>query len=88
MAKSANNIKKKYTKVKIGLNNNLSNKSNKIRLSPVINNKKLDLSLNNSDKKIVGNKINSKIKLQSNKKDINIKNIKFDNFTPNKAFKA
>ena len=88
LAKSANNIKKKYTKVKIGLNNNLSNKSNKIRLSPVINNKKLDLSLNNSDKKIVGNKINSKIKLQSNKKDINIKNIKFDNFTPNKAFKA
>ncbi len=88
LAKSANNIKKKYTKVKIGLNNNLSNKSNKIRLSPVINNKKLDLSLNNSDKKIIGNKINSKIKLQSNKKDINIKNIKFDNFTPNKAFKA
>ena len=88
LAKSANNIKKKYTKVKIGLNNNLSNKSNKIRLSPVINNKKLDLSLNNSDKKIVGNKINSKIKLQSNKKDINIKNLKFDNFTPNKAFKA
>ena len=88
LAKSANNIKKKYTKVKIGLNNNLSNKSNKIRLSPVINNKKLDLSLNNSDKKIIGNKINSKIKLQSNKKDINIKNLKFDNFTPNKAFKA
>ena len=88
LAKSANNIKKKYTKVKIGLNNNLSNKSNKIRLSPVINNKKLDLSLNNSDKRIVGNKINSKIKLQSNKKDINIKNIKLDNFTPNKAFKA
>ena len=88
LAKSANNIKKKYTKVKIGLNNNLSNKSNKIRLSPVINNKKLDLSLNNSDKKIIGSKINSKIKLQSNKKDINIKNIKFDNFTPNKAFKA
>ena len=88
LAKSANNIKKKYTKVKIGLNNNLSNKSNKIRLSPVINNKKLDFSLNNSDKKIIGNKINSKIKLQSNKKDINIKNIKFDNFTPNKAFKA
>ena len=88
LAKSANNIKKKYTKVKIGLNNNLSNKSNKIRLSPVINNKKLDLSLNNSDKKIVGSKINSKIKLQSNKKDINIKNLKFDNFTPNKAFKA
>ena len=88
LAKSANNIKKKYTKVKIGLNNNLSNKSNKIRLSPVINNKKLDLSLNNSDKKIIGSKINSKIKLQSNKKDINIKNLKFDNFTPNKAFKA
>ena len=88
LAKSANNIKKKYTKVKIGLNNNLSSKSNKIRLSPVINNKKLDLSFNNSDKKLIDSKINSKIKLQSNKKDINIKNIKFDNYKPNKAFKA
>jgi serine/threonine kinase 38 len=88
IAKSANNSKKKYTKVKIGINNNLSFKSNKIRLSPIINDKKLNISLNNSDKKLIGSKINSKIKIQNNKKDNNIKNIKFDDFSPNKTFKV
>jgi serine/threonine kinase 38 len=88
IAKSANNSKKKYTKVKIGINNNLSFKSNKIRLSPIINDKKLNISLNNPDKKLIGSKINSKIKIQNNKKDNNIKNIKFDDFSPNKTFKV
>ena len=90
LAKSANNSKNKYPKIKLGLNNNLNSKNNKMRLSPIINNKKLKISLSNSQKRLSGGKINTtkKIKIQEFKNDNSAKNIKDNNnnFPPNKIF--
>ena len=71
LAKSANNSKNRYNKVKFSVNNNLSGKNtNKIRLSPVMHNKNYKIPLNNSSKKPVGNNIvNKKIKIQDFKND-------------------
>ena len=91
LAKSANNSKNKYPKIKLGLNNNSNSKNNKMRLSPIINNKKLKISLSNSQKRLSGGKINTtkKIKIQEFKNDNSAKNIKDNNnnFSPNKIFK-
>ena len=75
-AKSAGNSKNKYTKDKLSQNNNLSSRyNNKIRISPNVNNKKLNISLNNSKKKIFENKINNKkIKIQNIKNDNSMNN--------------
>ena len=90
LAKSANNSKNKYPKIKLGLNNNSNSKNNKMRLSPIINNKKLKISLSNSQKRLSGGKINTtkKIKIQEFKNDNSAKNIKDNNnnFPPNKIF--
>ena len=87
-AKSANNSKNKYSKVKLGQNNNFSCR-NKIRLSPMVINKKMMISCNNSQKRLIGNKINnSKIKMQNIKKENSMKNIKDNNnLTPNQLLK-
>ena len=68
--KSANNSKNKNN-----LNQNLKNK---LRFSPIVNNKKLDISMNNSQKRIIGNRINyNKIKITANiKKATSLKNVK------------
>jgi hypothetical protein len=90
LAKSANNSKNKFAKIKLGQSNNPVNK-NKMRLSPIINNKKLKISLSNSQKRLSGGKINTtkKIKIQEFKNDNSAKNIKDNNnnnFPPNKIF--
>ena len=93
LAKSANNSKNKYTKIKLGQNNSPNNK-NKMRLSPIINNKKLKISLSNSQKRLIGGKINNtkKIKIQEFKNESSAKNIKDNNnnnnFSPNHVFKV
>ena len=88
LAKSANNIKNKYTKVKLTQNNNLSSK-NKMRLSPVMNNKNMKISLSNSQKRLVGNKVdNKKIKIQDFKNESSMKNIKDNNCSGNQIFKV
>ena len=91
LAKSANNSKNKYTKIKLGQNNSPNNK-NKMRLSPIINNKKLKFSLSNSQKRLIGGKINNtkKIKIQEFKNESSAKNIKDNNnnFSPNHVFKV
>ena len=68
--KSANNSKNKNN-----LNQNLKNK---LRFSPIVNNKKLDISMNNSQKRIIGNRLNyNKIKITANiKKATSLKNVK------------
>jgi serine/threonine kinase 38 len=92
LAKSANNSKNKYPKIKLGLNNNSNSKNNKMRLSPIINNKKLKISLSNSQKRLIGGKINNtkKIKIQEFKNEGSLKNIKDNNnnFSPNHVFKV
>ena len=72
--KSAYNNNSKYTKMKL----NISNNKNKIRLSPLINNKKLDISMNNSQKRIIGNKLNFNLnkKTTNINKTISLKNVK------------
>ena len=91
LAKSVNNIKNKYTKIKLGQNNNLSTKT-KMRLSPIINNKKLKISLSNSQKRLSGGKVNNtkKIKIQEFKNESSVKNIKDNNnnISPNQVFKV
>ena len=91
LAKSANNSKNKYTKIKLVQNNNTINK-NKMRFSPIINNKKLKMSLNNSQKILVGGRINNskKIKIQEFKNESTVKNIKNNNniFSPNQVLKV
>ena len=84
LAKSANNSKNKYTKVKLGQNNNLSTK-NKIRLSPIMNNKNMKISLSNSQKRLVGSK---KLKIQDFKNESSMKNIKDNNYSGNQIFKV
>ena len=84
LAKSANNSKNKYTKVKLGQNNNLSTK-NKIRLSPIMNNKNMKISLSNSQKRLVGSK---KLKIQDFKNESSMKNIKDNNYSENQIFKV
>jgi len=87
LAKSANNIKNKYTKVKLSQNNNLSSK-NKMRLSPIMNNKNMKISLSNSQKRLVGSKVdNKKIKIQDFKNESSMKNIKDNNYSGNQIFK-
>ena len=91
LAKSVNNSKNKYTKIKLGQNNNLSTKT-KMRLSPIINNKKLKISLSNSQKRLSGGKVNNtkKIKIQEFKNESSVKNIKDNNnnISPNQVFKV
>ena len=91
LAKSVNNSKNKYTKIKLGQNNNLSTKT-KMRLSPIINNKKLKISLSNSQKRLSGGKVNNtkKIKIQEFKNESSVKNIKDNNnnISPNHVFKV
>ena len=88
LAKSANNIKNKYTKVKLSQNNNLSSK-NKMRLSPIMNNKNMKISLSNSQKRLVGSKVdNKKIKIQDFKNESSMKNIKDNNYSGNQIFKV
>ena len=91
LAKSANNSKNKFAKIKLGQSNNPVNK-NKMRLSPIINNKKLKISLSNSQKRLIGGKINNtkKIKIQEFKNEGSLKNIKDNNnnFSPNHVFKV
>ena len=72
--KSAYNSNSKYTKMKL----NISNNKNKIRLSPLTNNKKLDISMNNSQKRIIGNKLNFNLnkKTTNINKTISLKNVK------------
>ena len=72
--KSAYNNNSKYTKMKL----NISNNKNKIRLSPLTNNKKLDISMNNSQKRIIGNKLNFNLnkKTTNINKTISLKNVK------------
>ena len=76
--KSENNSKNKYIKM------NVNKTKNKMRLSPLNNNKKLDNSLNTSQKRIIGNKMQN----ASFKKATSLKNVKDDgtkemNFTIN-----
>ena len=88
LAKSFNNSKIKYIKTKFGQNNNFNNKNQKIRLSPIPKNKNMKISLNNSQKKINGNRINTKkIKIQDIKHDISMENMKANNLSLNKSFK-
>ena len=88
LAKSFNNSKNKYIKTKLGQNNNFNNKNQKIRLSPIPKNKKMKISLNNSQKKINGNRINTKkIKIQDIKLDISMENMKANKLSLNKSFK-
>ena len=91
LAKSVNNSKNKYTKINLGQNNNLSTKT-KMRLSPIINNKKLKISLSNSQKRLSGGKVNNtkKIKIQEFKNESSVKNIKDNNnnISPNHVFKV
>ena len=88
LAKSFNNSKIKYIKTKLGQNNNFNNKNQKIRLSPIPKNKKMKISLNNSQKKINGNRINTKkIKIQDIKLDISMENMKANKLSLNKSFK-
>ena len=91
LAKSVNNSKNKYTKINLGQNNNLSTKT-KMRLSPIINNKKLKISLSNSQKRLSGGKVNNtkKIKIQEFKNESSVKNIKDNNnnISPNQVFKV
>ena len=68
--KSENNSKNKYVKMKISVNK----AKNKMRLSPLVNNKKLDNSVNSSQKRIIGNKIQN----TSFKKATSLKNVKND----------
>ena len=89
-AKSANNSKNKYTKVRLSQNNKLNHK-NTIRLSPMLINKKLNISLNSSDKKISESNTNinkAKIKIQNIKKENSLKNIKDNNAILNKVLKV
>ena len=88
-ARSFNNSRNKLINVKLNQNNYLSNKSNKIRISPIINNKKWKISLQNSKKPLIMNKINTKnIKIQEIQNNKNSsKNLKNDNFSDNKIFK-
>ncbi len=88
LAKSFNNSKIKYIKTKFGQNNNFNNKNQKIRLSPIPKNKNMKISLNNSQKKINGNRINTKkIKIQDIKHDISMENMKANKLSLNKSFK-
>ena len=88
LAKSFNNSKIKYIKTKLGQNNNFNNKNQKIRLSPIPKNKNIKISLNNSQKKINGNRINTKkIKIQDIKLDISMENMKANKLSLNKSFK-
>ena len=88
LAKSFNNSKIKYIKTKFGQNNNFNNKNQKIRLSPIPKNKNMKISLNNSQKKINGNRINTKkIKIQDIKLDISMENMKANKLSLNKSFK-
>jgi serine/threonine kinase 38 len=88
LAKSFNNGKIKYIKTKLGQNNNFNNKNQKIRLSPIPKNKNMKISLNNSQKKINGNRINTKkIKIQDIKLDISMENMKANKLSLNKSFK-
>ena len=88
LAKSFNNSKIKYIKTKLGQNNNFNNKKQKIRLSPIPKNKNIKISLNNSQKKINGNRINTKkIKIQDIKLDISMENMKANKLSLNKSFK-
>ena len=88
LAKSFNNAKNKYIKTKLNQNNNLNNKNKQIRLSPVIKTKNMKLALNNSQNKLFANKINTKkIKIQDNKNDNTMENIKPDNLFLNKSVK-
>ena len=88
LAKSFNNSKIKYIKTKLGQNNNFNNKNQKIRLSPIPKNKNMKISLNNSQKKINGNRINTKkIKIQDIKLDISMENMKANELSLNKSFK-
>ena len=88
LAKSFNNSKIKYIKTKLGQNNNFNNKNQKIRLSPIPKNKNMKISLNNSQKKINGNRINTKkIKIQDIKHDISMENMKENKLSLNKSFK-
>ena len=87
--KSANSSKNKFKNFKLIQNNDLSNKNNKTRISPFINNKKLKISLQNSQKRFIGSKINAKkIKIQNIENDNSLKNIKNDNFSSEKIFKS
>ena len=88
LAKSFNNSKIKYIKTKFGQNNNFNNKNQKIRLSPIPKNKNMKIYLNNSQKKINGNRINTKkIKIQDIKHDISMENMKANKLSLNKSFK-
>jgi len=83
--KSENNSKNKYVKMKINVNRT----KNKMRLSPLQNNKKLDNSVNSSQRKIIGNKMQN----ISFKKATSLKNVKDDgtkemNFTINTGKKV
>lgn len=77
---SENNSRNKYVKMKI----NVNKAKNKMRLSPLLNNKKLDNSMKTSQKRIIGNKSQN----TSFKKATSLKNVKEDgtkemNFTIN-----
>ena len=88
LAKSFNNAKNKYIKTKLNQNNNLNNKNKQIRLSPVIKTKNMKLALNNSQNKLFASRINAKkIKIQDNKNDNTMENIKPDNLFMNKSVK-
>ena len=88
LAKSFNNAKNKYIKTKLNQNNNLNNKNKQIRLSPVIKTKNMKLALNNSQNKLFASRINAKkIKIQDNKNDNTMENIKPDNLFLNKSVK-
>jgi hypothetical protein len=77
---SENNSRNKYVKMKI----NVNKAKNKMRLSPLLNNKKLDNSMKTSQKRMIGNKSQN----TSFKKATSLKNVKEDgtkemNFTIN-----
>ena len=81
--KSSDSSKNKYTKIKLGQNNNLSNK-NKIRISPIV--KSIRNPLFNSHKRLIGS-ANKRNKDQDIKHENNIKNIKNNNLSSKEIFK-
>ena len=78
--KSSDSSKNKYTKIKLGQNNNLSNK-NKIRISPIV--KSIRNPLFNSHKRLIGS-ANKRNKDQDIKHENNIKN---NNLSSKEIFK-
>ena len=76
--KSENNSKNKYVKMKI----NVNKAKEKMRISPLLTNKKLDNSMNSSQRKIIGNKTqNTSFKKATSLKSVKDDDTKEMNFT-------